>query len=208
MVVKYLFNMMLPLLMTLVFSAPVLGGAPTEQVKETTDKILAILTDPALKAPEMIEEKKRMIRKVVDERFDWAAISRRALGRHWKKMTTDEKKTFIPLFGQMLEQTYLSRVGEYSGEKVSYVDEKVDGTYGVVKVKIKSDTHGEISVKYRVWNKKGQWFIYDISIEGVSLVNNYRSQFNNILMKSTPSDLIKKLEEKVKSETVKTVGNK
>jgi phospholipid transport system substrate-binding protein len=198
---------MLPLLMTLVFSAPVFGGAPTDQVKGTTDKILAILTDPALKAPEMIEEKKRMIRKVVDERFDWTAISRRALGRHWKKMTTDEKKTFIPLFGQMLEQTYLSRVGEYSGERVSYEDEKVDGTYGVVKVKISSDTHGVISVKYRVWNKKDEWLIYDISIEGVSLVNNYRSQFNTILMKSTPSDLIKKLEEKVKSETVKTVGN-
>ena len=98
----------------------------------------------------------------------------------------------------MLEKTYLSRVGEYSGERVSYVDEKVDGTYGVVKVKIMSDTHGEISVKYRVWNKKDEWMIYDISIEGVSLVNNYRSQFNSILMNSTPSELIKKLEEKVK----------
>lgn len=198
MVVKYLFNMMLPLLMTLVFSAPVLGGAPTEQLKGTTDKILAILTDPALQAPEKLAEKKRMIREAVDERFDWAAISRRALGRHWKKMTADEKRAFIPLFGQMLEQTYLSRVGEYSGEKVSYEDEKIDGIYGVVKVKIMSDTHGVISVKYRVWNKKDEWFIYDISIEGVSLVNNYRSQFNNILMKSSPSELIKKLEEKVK----------
>ena len=189
---------MLPLLLTLVFCAPVLGGTPTDQVKGTTDKILAILTDPALQAPEMIEEKKRMIRKVVDECFDWAAISRRALGRHWKKMAADEKRAFIPLFGQMLEKTYLSRVWEYSGERVSYVDEKVDGTYGVVKVKIISDTHGEITVKYRLWNKKDEWFIYDISIEGVSLVNNYRSQFNNILMKSSPSDLIKKLEEKVK----------
>jgi phospholipid transport system substrate-binding protein len=190
--------MMLSLIMTLVFCSPVLGGAPTDQVKATTDKILAILTDPALQAPEMIEEKKRMIRKAVDERFDWTAISRRALGRHWRKMTTDEKKAFVPLFGQMLEKTYLSRVGEYSGEKVSYVDEKVDGTYGVVKAKIISDTHGEIAVKYRLWNKKDEWFIYDISIEGVSLVNNYRSQFNTILMKSSPSELIKKLEEKVK----------
>ena len=196
--VKYLCKMILPLILTLVFCAPVLGGAPTEQIQATTDKILAILTDPALQVPEMVEEKKRMIRKVVDERFDWTAISRRALGRHWKKMTVDEKKAFIPLFGQMLEQTYLSRVGEYSGEKVSYEDEKIDGPYGVVKVKIISDNHGEISVKYRVWNKKDEWFIYDISIEGVSLVNNYRSQFNTILMKSTPSDLIKKLEEKVK----------
>lgn len=194
---KHLFNMMLPFLMTLVVSAPVFGGTPTEQVKETTDKILAILTDPDLKAPEMLEEKKRRIRKAVDERFDWTAISRRTLGRHWRKMTVEEKKAFIPLFGQLLEKTYLSRVGEYSGEKVSYEDEQVDGKYGVVSVKIISEKHGEIGVKYRLWNNKDDWMIYDISIEGVSLVNNYRSQFNTILMKSSPNELIKKLEEKV-----------
>ena len=188
-----------PLLLILIFlfSRPVLGGEPTDQIKATTDKIVAILMDPALESPEMLDEKKRKIRKAVDERFDWIAISRRALGRHWQKMTSEEKRTFVPLFGKMLEQTYLSRVGEYSGERVSYEDEEIDGTYGVVNVKIISDKHGEISVKYRLWNKGDDWFIYDISIEGVSLVNNYRSQFNNILMKSSPSDLIKKLEEKV-----------
>ena len=81
--------------------------------------------------------------------------------------------------------------------RVTYEGEEIDGNYGVVDVKIISDKHGEISVKYRVWNKDNDWFIYDISIEGVSLVNNYRSQFNNILMKSSPSELIKKMEEKV-----------
>lgn len=195
---KGLFKIIFSLLLILPLSTPVFGGAPTDQIKETTDKILAILTDPALEAPEKLNEKKRMIRKAVDERFDWTAISRRALGRHWRKMTTEEKREFIPLFGQLLEKTYLSRVGEYSGERVRYEDEKVDGTYGVVTVKIISDKHGEISVKYRLWNKKDEWFIYDISIEGVSLVNNYRSQFNTILMKSSPSEMIRKLEEKVK----------
>jgi len=193
-----LFKIIFSLLLILLFTAPASGGAPTDQIKETTDKILAILTDPALEDPEMLDEKKRMIRKAVDERFDWTAISRRALGRHWRKMTTAEKKAFIPLFGQMLEKTYLSRVGEYSGDRVRYEDEKIDGTYGVVKVKIISEKHGEISVKYRLWNKNDEWFVYDISIEGVSLVNNYRSQFNNILMSSSPGELIKKLEEKVK----------
>ncbi len=191
--------LIIPLLLNLIllFSTPVLGGAPTDQVKETTDKILAILTDPALEAPEMLDEKKRKIRKAVDERFDWTAISRRALGRHWQKMTDEEKRAFVPLFGQMLEQTYMSRVGEYSGDRVYYEGEEVDGTYGVVSVRIITDRYGEFSVKYRLWNKHDDWYIYDISIEGVSLVNNYRSQFNNILMKSSPSELIKKLEEKV-----------
>jgi phospholipid transport system substrate-binding protein len=191
--------LIIPLLLNLIllFSTPVLGGAPTDQIKETTDKILAILTDPALGAPEMLDEKKRKIRKAVDERFDWTAFSRGALGRHWQKMTDEEKRTFVPLFGQMLEQTYMSRVGEYSGEGVSYEGEEVDGTYSVVSVRIISDKHREISVKYRLWNKHDDWYIYDISVEGVSLVNNYRSQFNNILMKSSPSELIKKLEERV-----------
>ena len=191
------YTIALLLILILLFTTPALAGAPTDQIKATTDKILAILTDPALEAPERLDEKKQKIRKAVDERFDWVAISRRALGRHWQKMTNEEKRTFVPLFGQMLEQTYLSRVGEYSGERVSYESEEVDGTYGVVDVKILSDKHGEISVKYRLWNKDDNWFIYDISIEGVSLVNNYRSQFNNILMKSSPGELIKKLEEKV-----------
>jgi phospholipid transport system substrate-binding protein len=192
-----IFKIPLLLVMMVLFSTPALGGAPTDQIKATTEKILAILTDPALESPEKLDEKKQMIRKVVDERFDWTSISRRALGRHWQKMTDEEKRAFIPLFGKMLEQTYLSRVGEYSGERVSYEGEEIDGTYSVVDVKILSDKHGEIAVKYRLWNKDNDWFIYDISIEGVSLVNNYRSQFNNILMKSSPSELIKKMEEKV-----------
>ena len=197
MLTRQFFKIPWVLILIMLSATPVLGGAPTDKIRATTDKILAILTDPALVAPEKLDEKKRMISKVLDERFDWTAISRRALGRHWQKMTNEEKTTFVPLFGRMLEQTYLSRVGEYSGERVSYEGEEVDGTYSIVDVKILSDKHGEISVKYRLWNKDDDWFIYDISVEGVSLVNNYRSQFNNILMKSSPSDLIKKMEEKV-----------
>ena len=193
----YLYSLIAVFIATTLMTTQLYAGEPTDQIKETTSKLLAILTDPALKNPEMEQEKRRLIRKTVDERFDWVAISRRAVGRHWKKMTNEEKKEFTYLFGKLLERTYMDKVGAYSGETVSYEKEKVDGKYGVIYVKIMTEKYGDIPVKYRVWNREGKWLIYDISVEGVSLVNNYRSQFNSILMKSSPQELIQKLREKV-----------
>lgn len=173
------------------------AGEPTERIKETTDKLIAILEDPALKVPEKKDEKIRLLRKTVDERFDWEAISRRALGRHWRKLTREEREEFIRLFGKLLERTYSGKLESYSGESVSYDKEAVDGKYAVVQATLKSQKHGEIPIKYRLWKRDGDWLVYDISIEGVSLVNNYRSQFNEILMKSPPKKLIHTLKEKV-----------
>ncbi|MDB4443983.1 ABC transporter substrate-binding protein [bacterium] len=187
----------LPFFMIPLVVGPLSAGEPTEKIKQTTEKLVAILSDEALKAPEKREEKKKMIREVVDERFDWEAFSRRSLGRHWKKMTEEEKKTFVSLFGEILEKAYMARVGDYSGEKMSFEEEIVDGKYALVLAKIMTEKYGEIPVKYRVRKRGDNWLIYDISVQGVSLVNNYRSQFNNILMKSSPQELIKRLQEKL-----------
>ncbi|MBW2027634.1 MAG: ABC transporter substrate-binding protein [Deltaproteobacteria bacterium] len=177
------------------------AGEPTQRIKETTDKLIAILEDRALKVPEKKDEKIRLLRKIVDERFDWEAISRRALGRHWRKLTGEERKEFVRLFGKLLERTYSGKLESYSGETVSYDKEAVDGRYAVVQATVKSQKHGEIPIKYRLWKRNGDWLVYDISIEGVSLVNNYRSQFNEILMKSPPKKLIRTLEEKVREKS-------
>jgi len=185
------------LFVTLSTGGPISAGEPTEKIKQTTDKLVAILSDESLKSPEKRAEKKKRIREVVDERFDWEAFSRRSLGRHWKKMTKEEKKTFVSLFGEILESAYMARVGDYSGEKMSFVEESVDGKYALVQAKIMTEKYGEIPVKYRVRKKENDWLIYDISVQGVSLVNNYRSQFNNILTKSSPHELIKRLQEKL-----------
>ncbi|MBW1681642.1 MAG: ABC transporter substrate-binding protein, partial [Deltaproteobacteria bacterium] len=133
--------------------------------------------------------------------FDWEEMSRRTLARHWRKRTPAEKKEFIRLFGHLLERTYLDRVEGYSGEKVIYEGEAVDGDYGIVKVKIVTRKETEIPVKYRVKRKDGQWYVYDISIQGVSLINNYRRQFNSIIVGSSYKKLIKKLKAKVESGT-------
>jgi len=186
--------------MTLVFPATSFAGEATKEIKETTDKIIAIISDPAFKGTNKRSEKDRLIRKVVDERFDWREMSRRTLARHWKKRSDKEKRLFVDLFGKLLERTYMDRVGGYSGEKVLYEGEKVDGKYGIVKVRIITKKETEIPVKYRVKKKKGEWFIYDISVQGVSLINNYRKQFNSIIIKSSFNDLMKKLEAKVSGD--------
>ena len=186
--------------MMLVISGSSIAGEPTEDVRKTTDKLIAIISDPAMKSVDMAAERARRIRKAVDERFDWKEMSKRTLARHWKKRTQQEKEEFIDLFGKLLERTYLDKVEGYSGEKVLYVGERVDGNYGIVVVKIITKKDTEILVKYKLKKKGGKWLVYDISIEGVSLVNNYRKQFNSIMTRSSYEDLIKKLRTKVEGE--------
>jgi len=197
---SYLFLVIIFSFSTLIVAGPVCAGAPTEQIKLTTDKIISIVSDPALQDPARAKERKKRIRMAVDERFDWGEMSRRALARHWRKRTNEEKKEFISLFGQLLERTYLDKVEGYSGEKVLYEGETIDRDYGIVEVKIATAKDLEIPVKYRLRKKGDDWFVYDISIEGVSLINNYRVQFNSIVMRSSYKALIKKLKEKVAKE--------
>jgi phospholipid transport system substrate-binding protein len=179
------------------FAVPALAGEPTEKIKQTTDKILKIVTDPALKNPSREPERRRLIRKAVDERFDWEEMARRSLARYWDQRTDQEKKEFVRLFGDLLERTYLNKVEGYSGEKVQYEGEALESEYAVVKVKIVTRKNVDIPVDYRLHKKENDWFVYDISIEGVSLVNNYRTQFSSIITQSSYENLVKKLKEKV-----------
>jgi phospholipid transport system substrate-binding protein len=187
-------------LITAFMSSTAVAETPTEAIKTTTDKIIGIVTDPGLKGPDKSEKKGKLIREAVDERFDWQEMARRTLARHWKDRTDQEKKTFTKLFSDLLEQTYLDKVEGYSGEKVLYEGEKVDGKYGVVSVKIVTRKETEIPVHYRVKNKGDGWRVYDISISGVSLINNYRKQFNSIITRSSYEDLVDKLKAKVGSK--------
>jgi len=197
---KYFFQGGLLLCLALMFVAPTMAGDLTTQVKQTTDKIISILNDPALKTPEKTSERRKMIREEVDKLFDWEEFSQRALARHWRKRTDEEKKEFIPLFGKLVERTYMDKVENYSGEKVLYTDEKIEGNYGVVNAQVITDKNEEIDVYYRLKKRGNEWVVYDVSIAGVSLVNNYRVQFNNFLIKSSFKDLIKRLQEKVEKE--------
>ena len=184
-------------LLILMFVVPCFAGPPSDGIKETTDRILTIVSDPALKGPENKNKRDQLVRQVVDERFNWEAMTQRSLSRHWRKRTEAEKKEFVALFGKLLERTYMDKVGNYSGEKVIYVGETIDGRFGTVTANILTHSQTEVQVRYRLKETNGEWRVYDISIEGVSLVNNYRKQFNSIILRSSYDELVRKLRKKV-----------
>ncbi len=186
----------------LIFAVAVRAQAdgPMEQIKGTTDRIISILGDPAMKAPEKAKDKRKLIRQAVDERFDWEEFSRRALAQHWKNRTEEEKREFVPLFGKLVERTYMDKVEDYSGEKVLYVGERIKGDYGLVKAKVLTNDKREIDVDYRLKYKGTDWYVYDVTIVGVSLIKSYRVQFNDIIKQSSYEELVKRLKEKVAEE--------
>ena len=186
-------------LLLLVFGIALPGwaGEPTDEIKQTTDKILSILTNPSLKGSSKTAEREKLIRQAIDERFNWEEMARRSLARYWDQRTDGEKKEFVRLYSDLLERTYLDKVEGYSGEKVTYEGESVDNGYAVVRVKIVTKKNTDVRVHYRLERVENKWLVYDVSIEGVSLVNNYRTQFNSIILKSSYENLVKRLRERV-----------
>jgi len=191
---KLIFRTSVLLLLIFALVTPSLAGEPTDHVRKTTDKMITILSDPVLK--NNVEERRKMLRSTLNERFDWTEMAKRSLAEHWKSLTEEEKKEFVPLFTDLLENTYMNRIENYSGDKVNYDDEKVKGDYSLVKVTIFTDKQVEIPVAYKMKKKGPEWMIYDVSIEGVSLVNNYRQQFDSVILSSSYQGLIEKLKEK------------
>jgi len=183
-------------------------GPVTDSLKGTLDKIIDVLNDPSLKAPDKKNERKDILLKLVKERFDEEAFARRALGVHWKKRTNEERKEFVEVFSDLLERTYLKKIDDYlakagifSEKNILYLNETVKGKYVIVSTKILTSDNTEIPVLYLFKNKQGNWLAVDIAIEGVSLVKNYRAQFKEILASSSFMELIAKVKSKQQKET-------
>ncbi|MFO7820819.1 MAG: ABC transporter substrate-binding protein [Lentisphaeria bacterium] len=175
------------------------AGEPTEQVRTTTNKVLEVLTKPELQGKKKQDARHSKVREVVDQRFDWTAMCRRALGRHWRGKTEKQRREFVELFGILLERRYMDKIDNYSGQKVVYQDEKIDDGYAQVDVAIITEDNKEINVQYRLQEKGKAWLVYDIVVEGVSMVNNYRAQFNSLLGRSSFAELLERLRKKNKS---------
>jgi len=173
------------------------AGEPTDQIKETVDAVMKILNDKELKRPEKEKERRINLRQTIAKRFDFEEMAKRSLAAHWKDRTPAEQKEFVALYSDLLENTYIRKIERYENEKVVYLDERLDGDYAVVKTKIVDKKGLSIPVDYRVLRKKDKWEVYDIIIEGVSLVNNYRTQFTQIIRSGSYDDLVKRLREKV-----------
>ena len=176
------------------------AGPATDQVKATVDQVLKILTDPALKGEAKTRERRAKLRQVVLQRFGFTEMSKRSLARHWNERTPQERKEFVRLFTDLLERAYVDRVEGYTGEKILYFEETVDGTYSEVRSKIVTKKSQEVPITYRLQNNDSNWEVYDIIIEGVSLVNNYRTQFSKIIRTSSYDELVKKMQAKLEGE--------
>lgn len=183
-----------------------LAGPATDQVKTTVDQVLSILTDPALKSVHKTKERRAKIRKTVLERFDFSEMSKRSMGRYWGERSPEERKEFVDLFTDLLERAYIDRVEGYTGEQILYLNETVDGNYSEVRTKIVTKRNQEIPISYRMQKTDAGWGVYDIVVEGVSLVNNYRTQFSKIIRTSSYQELVKKMQTKAEGEATAELG--
>ncbi|MBM4122839.1 MAG: ABC transporter substrate-binding protein [Nitrospira sp.] len=182
----------------LVVSTPlaVAGGSATEAMKSTIDRVLEILADKELKKPDRLEERRRMLEKVVAERFSYEEMATRSLAAQWKALNENERKEFVELFQSLLTRTYADKVESYSGQPVQYVNERLrEEGYAEVRTKVVSGK-AEIPLDYRLTRLAGDWRVYDVVIDGVSLVSNYRGQFSKIIKSSSYADLVEKLRKK------------
>ncbi len=180
----------------LLAAAPALAGPPTEQLKGSIERVLQALGDPALKGEAKTAERRQKIRAAANEVFDFAEIARRTLGRHWASLTEPQRKEFVALFSDLLERSYVTRIEQYGGEKIVYASERGEGDLASVGTKILTKGGSEVPVDYRMAKRGDRWLVYDVNVEGVSLVSNYRTQFNKIIQTEGVAELLKRLRTK------------
>jgi phospholipid transport system substrate-binding protein len=179
-------------------SVSAFSATPLETIKPQVDQALEVLRDPALKAESAKAAKEKKIWAILDSVFDYTELSKRTLAQNWKKLSPDQQKEFISLFGKLLGTVYMDRIIAYKDEKVVFgkVTNLSDKTAEVQSEVVQSSK--SIPIHYRMILKEGEWKVYDVVIEGVSLVQNYRTQFREILTNKTPEDLLKTLREKTR----------
>jgi phospholipid transport system substrate-binding protein len=176
------------------------AGNATEQIRGTIDRAIGILKDPALAAKGKEEERRVLLRKEIAPVFDFGEMAKRSLGPNWRERTSEERDRFVALFRELLENSYLGKIESYQGEVIRYGKETVDGPYAEVKTAVVTGKGQEIPVDYRMLENGGRYRIYDVVIEGISLVGNYRSQFNSILQKSSFGELMDKLRATIRGQ--------
>ena len=172
------------------------AGVPTEQVRQTADRVLSVLQDSRLKSADKQKERRDQIRQIVASRFDFAEMAKRSLGSNWQKVNNDEQRQFVELFTELLEKSYVDQIESYDGEKIVYGRENVSQDQADVDTKILTKKGEQISINYKLRAAGNDWKVYDVVIENISLVNNFRAQFNRILANASFAELLKKLQSK------------
>ncbi len=172
------------------------AGPPTDQLRRYVERVLQVLADPGLKKDGRERERAAAVRRIAAEAFDLREIAKRSLGRHWRARTPAEREEFVRLFTDLLERAYLSKLELYAGEKVAFVGESVDGDSATVRTRVVGKKGTEIPVDYRMVRQGYGWRAYDVMIEGVSFVANYRSQFDTVIQRSSYGELVRLMKAK------------
>jgi phospholipid transport system substrate-binding protein len=173
--------------------SPAWAGPPTDTLREYTEAVQKVLDDPALKADGRRHERRAAVRQLAVEAFDVQETARRALGPHWQQRSPAEREEFVQLFADLLERTYIAKIDLYGGERLRFTDERLDGNTAVVRARVTTRQGTEVPVEGRMHKKGDRWLIYDVAIENISLIANYRSQFDRIIRTSSFAELIKRL---------------
>ncbi|HIJ81646.1 MAG TPA: ABC transporter substrate-binding protein [Desulfuromonadales bacterium] len=176
------------------FSATVAFGAPTDDVKKAVDEVVAIVANKEMKKNEF--KRRQALKKAISVVFDYSEMAKRSMGKHWNQRSPVERKQFIELFATLLENSYAAKIESYNNEKIVYLKEVLDGDHAEVKSKVITAKRDEFTLDYRLMQQNGKWMAYDVVIEGISLVSNYRTQFNKIITTNGYGELVKKLQTK------------
>ncbi len=174
------------------------GWAATaqEQLKGAIDRVVSTLDSPAMKGEGKAADRRAAVRQIANEIFDFGEIARRSLGRYWQPLSDAQRTEFVGLFGDLLERSYISKIELYGGEKIIYSGERMDGDLAIVSTKIITKNGTEVPIDYRLFRRGDRWMVYDVNIEGISLVSNYRTQFNKIIQSNGYNTLVDRMKAK------------
>ena len=168
------------------------AGPPTDQLRDGVERVVKVLTDPELRGDTKVNERNAAVNKVADDIFDFGETAKRALGQHWAQRTSAEREEFVRLFTELVQRTYISKVDQYNSE-TTFRGDTVDGDNAVARTTLLLGKGSEMSLDYRMHHPRDRWQVYDLSIDGTSLVANYRSQFNKIVRTESYETLVARL---------------
>ncbi|MBI3104455.1 MAG: ABC transporter substrate-binding protein [Candidatus Rokubacteria bacterium] len=178
----------------LAIATPGHAAGPLQQLQQYTDRLIAILEDPRLTGPDQRLARRAAARNAAEEMFDAAEAGRRALGIHWARLSAEEQQSFVRLFLELLERAYVTKVDLYGGQRVTYLGESVDGDHAVVRAKVLTKKGREVPADTKMVRRAERWLVYDVLVENIGLVANYRAQFDHIIRTSSYQELVRRLE--------------
>src|SRR5687768_8034492 len=169
------------------------AGAPTDQLRDGVDRVFKILRDPEMAGDTNVTQRRSAILTAAGSIFDFGEMAKRSLGQHWTARTPAERRQFVGLFTDLMQHSYISKVDQHGGAKMVFRSETVDGDHAAVRTTIPLSNGGEMPLEYRMHNADARWQVYDLSIDGISLVSNYRAQFNKVIRIDSYETLVAKL---------------